>query len=407
MSAESRIVVLKFGGSVLESEDMLSRSAEAVEGFVRRGDRPVVVVSAMKGVTDSLIQLSRSVNPNISGRLMDEILSMGERTSARIFSAALEARGLKSVLVDPGSELWPIITDDRHLDANPIYDETERRVREKLLPLLEEGYVPVVCGFLGRTEGGEVTTIGRGGSDTTAILLGSCLRAREVVLVKDVETVFSSDPDMVEKPVPVSELDAEEAYMLASGGAKFLHAKALQYNREGVKIRLSSLAKVMYAGTVIDGGLVDLRVEVDSSPISMLTIVGWRGGEEELKEVGGEVRASGGRIVSASMDPKSLIVYVADGRDVLRGVHRVLVERGLGKAASIFKDLRMVVVKGAALETIPGMIQRVTQPLARESINIYGLVTIASSIRIFLHNRDVERAVKLIKQALMIGGDGG
>jgi len=205
-------IVIKFGGSVLQDEVTMKKAADMVSRVINNGLRPVIVVSALKGATDNLLSLSRKINPDTPNDILDQVLSMGERTSARLFTSAIISKGLKPTLVDPEFENWPIVTDENHLDANPIYDETERQVQRKIRPMLEAGEVPVVCGFLGKTRLGIMTTLGRGGSDTTAILLGSCLNSKEIVLVKDVEMIFSSDPDVVKNPVPLKELNSGKLF---------------------------------------------------------------------------------------------------------------------------------------------------------------------------------------------------
>ncbi|MDA4135221.1 MAG: hypothetical protein OK441_06600, partial [Thaumarchaeota archaeon] len=362
----------------------------------------VVVVSAMKGVTDELIALSKKVNPNMEPVLMDELLSTGEKTSARLMAGALASRRVDAVIVDPDTEYWPIVTDDRHLDANPIMDVTRQRVEELLIPLLKAGRVPVVCGFLGKTEGGKTTTMGRGGSDTTAVVLGNCLRAREVVLIKDVEGVYSSDPDKVSNPQFIEMLHGEEAEMLAAGGAKFLHVKALKYQGSGDRIRVTSLEK-LNAGTIIKGDLSETSLEIFPQGVSMITVVGLDSRKlESVSHLTRAVRDDGGSLLALSLEANSAIFYVAGGQNVLEEVHRVLVTESVGKAVSSFDALSMITVKGMALETEMGIVQRITQPLARSSINLYGIVTILSSIRIFVSSNQAEAALELIREALMV-----
>jgi aspartate kinase len=395
-------IVIKFGGSVLRDEETIEKAAEIIQEVYQNGLQPVVVVSAMKGATDDLLKLTKKISPKTSDDLMDQILSMGERTSARLFSVSLESKGLKPVVVDPEFENWPIITDERHLNANPLYKETEDAVQKKIVPLLNEGKIPVICGFLGKSRSGRLTTLGRGGSDTTGLLIGSCLKSIEIVLVKDVETVFSSDPDVVKNPVPLQTLDSEEAYLLSSGGAKFLHSKALSFNRSGVRIRIASLEDGGRAGTIIDGPALDLVVEVSPDPVTMITIIGEKVLDaDQIRELILGVTDAGGSILSLTLDAKSTILYVVHGSELADRLHKLVIGNRLGKALSLFENLRMVIIKGPALETEPGMIQRVTQPLARKNINVFGLVTISSSIRIFVSTNEADVAVTLLRSALL------
>jgi aspartate kinase len=401
LSLPSEIIVIKFGGSVLEDEKSMARAAALVNNAQRKGFGVVVVVSAMKGVTDRLLSMSKKLNPNASPRMLDDVLSVGERTSARLFATALAAYDIEAEVIDPDSRYWPIVTDSRHQDASPIVEETKRKSAELVLPLLREGKVPVICGFVGRAANGDVTTLGRGGSDTTAVLLGSSLGAKEVILIKDVEGVFSSDPDRVSDPRLVEELWGEEASLLASGGAKFLHSKALKYKSDNLKIRVTSIERVD-SGTVIHGELPDLQLEVHPEEVTMLTIVGVTSPRDCLTVVHEMIEASKATLLTMSFEATSILLYVAGGNNPLETIHNAMVGRGLGKAVSSYEGLTMIAVKGSGLETQPGLIQRVTQPLARAGVNVYGMVTISSSIRVFVSSEKAIEAAEMIKSALLV-----
>ncbi len=396
------IIVVKFGGSVLEDGEAIGKAARMIRDTQRRGVGVVVVVSAMKGVTDNLLSLSKGVNPDMEPSLLDELLSSGEKTSARLVAAALAGHSLSPLIVDPDTPDWPIITDDRHQDANPLMDVTREKARKSLLPAIGSGKIPVVCGFLGRTSSGKATTLGRGGSDTTAVVLGSCLGAKEVVLIKDVEGIYTSDPDKVRNPHFIESLNGEEAGMLAAGGAKFLHLKALRYQPPGLKIRVTSIEK-LEAGTVIEGDLPDTRADVTQVGVSMVTVVGLGSDQvDSIQKIARAIRQANADILALSVESASAIFYVSGGSDVLDGVHQALVRQDLGKAVSSFEGLAMISIKGKALETHPGIIQRVTQPLARSGINLYGVVTIHSSIRVFVTAEHSQKASRLIREAMMV-----
>jgi aspartate kinase len=394
-------VVVKFGGSVLENEKAVDQVASLIKETKAKGVGVVVVVSAMKGVTDQIMALSKKENPEIEPHLLDELLSSGEKTSARLVAAALASFGLQSVIVDPDTPYWPVITDERHLDANPLVEESRAKTQQLILPLLAAGKVPVVCGFLGKTVGGKTTTLGRGGSDTTAVLLGNCLGAKEVILVKDVEGVYSSDPDKVTNPQFIESLNGEEAEMLAAGGAKFLHVKALRYQSSGLRIRVTNLDR-LDSGTVIKGELSPVQVETLGEGVSMITFVGLNPEKtESIIRAAKAVREAHGDLLALSLEANAAIFYVGGGENVLESVHRVLVEDKIGKAVSEFPRLSMITVKGAALETERGVVQRITGPLAKASINVYGIVTILSSVRVFVSAENSEKAYSLVKEAMM------
>ncbi|MDW8023843.1 MAG: aspartate kinase, partial [Nitrososphaerota archaeon] len=218
-------VVVKFGGAELRCGESFRQAAEMVKAACFK--EVVVVVSAMEKTTDNLINHVRLIG-KIGDADYADIVSMGERISARMFSSTLKAAGLTSTYFDPQSPNWPIITDSNFLEAEPDLEETKRRVKAYIEPLLGS-CVPVVCGFVGRDKGERVTLLGRGGSDITATLLGNCLNADEVILVKNTEGVLSADPSLVPNAKPLREISVEEMFSLAQGGAKIVHPKALKY----------------------------------------------------------------------------------------------------------------------------------------------------------------------------------
>src|SRR3989339_355231 len=164
-----RKIVVKFGGSSLADHERLSKAVASVVNEAKRGTKIAVVVSAMGKTTDVLMSTAKNTsNGKLQKHELDDILSMGERTSVRIFSAALRNSGVDACYFDPMDSKWPIITDDSFQNANPIVKECEKNIKECILPLVEKGTIPVIAGFVGKTKDGKITTLGRGGSDTTA-----------------------------------------------------------------------------------------------------------------------------------------------------------------------------------------------------------------------------------------------
>jgi len=396
------IVVVKFGGSVLSDERSIDRAAQWIGSLQTKGVRPVVVVSALRGVTDDLLKTAQRLNPEAPPELMDEVLAMGERTSARLFSVALSRIGIQSVVVDPDSTVWPVITDDKHLDATPILSACRKKTVEGLRPLVMSGKVPVVAGYVGISESGRITTLGRGGSDTTAVLLANCLAADEVVLVKDVGGIHTADPHKAADTQVVEVMSSDEVMQLTLGGAKIVHPKALQYLRGDLRLRIGTLETLEQGGTIITpSGTPDLDVSVAADNVTMVTLIGKElGAPQKLSRIVGALEDSDARLISASIEENSLILYLQDNGKVVEKLHDTLVKEKLGKAISHFPSLSMVNVSGKMLETIPGIIHRVAQPLAAQAVNVYGLVTISSSVRVFVSSREALRASQLIRDGL-------
>src|SRR5437879_7403048 len=191
-----RLIIAKFGGSSLSNGKKITLAAESVAREYSKGNRLVVVVSAVGRTTDELLELTNH-GAGIVETDRDDILAMGERTSARIFAASLKSRGIQARYFDPSDRDWPIITDHDFSNANPLKNTSIQRIRKHVKPVVEDGIIPVIGGFIGRTRDGRITTLGRGGSDTTALLLATALEADEVVLATSARRILTGNPDLI------------------------------------------------------------------------------------------------------------------------------------------------------------------------------------------------------------------
>ncbi len=212
------LTVVKFGGTSVASSDLILKAAQRV-ARIKKDNDVIVVVSAMGHTTDELINLSNKITKNPRAREMDMLLTAGERISVALFTMALQRLNLKAISFT-GSQVG-IITDNRHTDARIIEIKGER-----LKNALNQGYIPVVCGFQGMSFEKEITTLGRGGSDTTAVALAAALNARKCIIYTDVDGVFTEDPNRFPGAKKIDKISYEEMLELASRGAKVLHPRA-------------------------------------------------------------------------------------------------------------------------------------------------------------------------------------
>jgi aspartate kinase len=401
-----KTVVVKFGGSSLRDKDRLSKSASLVAREVAKGSRVVVVVSAMGGMTDQLLNLINHDSSKTPDKTdSDDVLAMGERTSVRVFATALKALGVEAKYSDPADADWPIITDDNFSDANPILELCLQRVRENVVPILDLGTVPVIAGFVGRSNTGKVSTIGRGGSDTTAFIMAKGIGADEVVLVTDADGILSADPKLVPNARKLERIDVRTLIGLADSGTKFIHRKALRYKDPDIPVRVINQNKgdLEAEGTIITGG-ISTEVEVtweDKSEVMAVTIAGKGISEnpEILSEIVKEIRKHS-TLDGLSQNYNSLIFYVpqSSSNPVLGVVHDIIMKFGEAMAMAVQPHLAFLKVKGVGLEDTPGIIGRISSHLQANGINIYGMITIASSIIVFVSWDDKELALRLMKQ---------
>jgi len=405
----SKKIVVKFGGSSLADHERLSRAVAAVANEARKGTHIAVVVSAMGKTTDVLMSTAKnSSNGKLEKHELDDILSMGERTSVRIFSAALRTSGVESRYFDPIDEDWPIITDACFSNANPMRQECKNRIQQSVLPVVEKGIVPVIAGFIGRTTEGKVTTLGRGGSDTTAFILAEALSADEVVLVTDADGIMSADPKLIPNPKRLKEIDVSTLVGLADSGAKFIHSKALKYKPKSVNVRVinSAHGDLTKEGTVITGALAtELGAEIaHPNPVNEITIVGHRVSDNPkiITDLVTKTKAHT-ELLGLSMNTDSAILYVSAEKpnDTLFGeIHETLLQNPETQAMAVKKDLAFLKIRGVGLEETQGIIGKISEVLRLNGINISGILTITSSILLFVDWNQREKALDLVDKSL-------
>jgi aspartate kinase len=404
-----RKIVVKFGGSSLADHERLLKAVNAVINEAKKGTHIAVVVSAMGKTTDTLLTTAKNTsNGKLQKHELDDILSMGERTSVRIFAAALRNNGAPSRYFDPLDDDWPIITDAAFQNANPLLAECKSRIRKNVLSVVEKGTIPVIAGFVGRTKTGKITTLGRGGSDTTAFILAEALDADEIILVTNAEGIMSGDPKIIANPRKLPEIDVTTLVGLADSGAKFIHTKALKYKPKSINVRVISnkQADLNRDGTVITGALAtELDVEIaHPTPVAEITVVGQCISEKPqiiLKMV--ESAKTHSSLLGMSMNQNSIILYVAQEQSMeklINQIHQITVENPETIAMAVKKDLAFLKTSGVGLEETHGIIGKISEELRLNGLNISGILTITSSILLFVDWTEREKALTLIHNSL-------
>jgi len=390
------IYVLKMGGSVLTDPNQIKKTVEAIKRIYEENNSVVVIVSAMKGETNRLDDIANKLEVKDEADRA-EIISMGERVSARIMVSALRANGIDAELVDPMLPNWPIYSEGPYLDADIDMELTKKATDERIVPLLKEGKVPVVCGFIGVNREGKIQTLGRGGSDTTAIALGACLKAKEVVLFKDVGTAMSGDPKKAQNVKAIQELDADEALALSAGGSGLIHYKAFKY-LDGI-IRITSLEDGLSSGTIINPSN-GMGVSITDQSVSMITVIPSSESDDVLQSFNRALQAVNVKVYGIIYGNKAILAYVSSKEEIYGKVHDALVKEGVAKAVSVINGLSEITIKSLDLEGTPGYLSRVVSPLAENSINLYGVFTISSTIKIYVSSNRADEALTLIKGAM-------
>ena len=385
-------VVAKFGGTSVGDGNRVARAADSIAAAVEDGHEIAVVVSAMGGTTDRLLD---EMKFDASEQDRAEIVSMGERTSVRMLKGALEARGIDAVFLEPGREEWPIITDEY---GEVDVEETQRRA-QKVAESMSEGTVPVITGFLAEDHNGTITTLGRGGSDTTAVMLGNYMDADEVVIVTDVEGVMTGDPNVVEGARNVGEITVDELRSLSFRGAEVVAPSALTYKTRGFDVRVihHQHADLMTGGTNIEGEFQNL-IDLQERELACVTVAGRaiRNQPGVLASLAGALADEGINIETNSSGLDSITFYVdtEDAEQAETLLHEEVVEEEVLSSVTIETGIAVVRVSGGELEGQSGAVHKVLEPLADEHIYVHDVVTSATSVSIFVDWEDREAALE-------------
>ena len=403
------LIVAKFGGTSIGNGQRIRKAAQSIVNAYMEGKKVVVVVSAINKTTDDLVAIAdESIGKEVTEKQLAEILSMGERTSIRVFSSVLESLGVKSEYIDPSHDLWPVITDDNYGKAQIDFERTEEQA-QGLLGLLEQGIIPVVCGFLGRTENGEVTTLGRGGSDVTAFLLGHCLNADDVIIVTDVDGVMSTDPRKINEAEKLDYISVEEMRDLATHGAQVLHPHALRFKDPEIKAKIISFEKgdLSDPGTEIVGPFEDSMsksVCLHPEPISVVALVG----EDLLNQIGllakmttlvaeANINIYG---ISAGQNSITLFLDKCDADEAYHILHKLVIDEDSLSSISLGRDIAMLTMINPDFIETPGVITEITNPLKEAHINIVEISSSQTAIVLFINWEDGKVAYDLIKGVL-------
>lgn len=403
------IVVAKFGGTSIGDGKRIKKAARAVVKEYMLGKKVVVVVSAINKTTDNILEIvNKSIGDAITEKQMADIVSMGEITSVRVFSSTIESLGVKSEYIDPHMELWPVITDSNYLNAKIDFAETEIRSRE-ILKLLDQGVIPVICGFLGKDTEGNITTLGRGGSDITAFLMGHCLQAEEVIIVTDVGGVMSTDPNKLQSAKKLDKISVEEMRDLATHGAQVLHPHALRYKDPKINAKIIGFehGDLSAPGTEIMGPSKDKMLRsttLNNEPISVIAVVG----EEILTKVGilaeltKTLQDNNINIYGISTGQNSITLFIdksmADAAHEI--LHEVVVKSPDMSSLSLGREIAMISVNSQDFIDTPGIITKITAPLRQNKINIVEISSSQTSVVIFVDWNDGKRAYEMVRRVL-------
>jgi aspartate kinase len=390
-------IVAKFGGTSLKDGQRIDNAADSIEKAVNEGHEVAVVASAMGSTTDELLE---DINFEAEDEDRDEIVSMGERTSVRMLKAALEARGIDAEFYEPGKNGWPVRLDEEgDLDENYTTEKAEE-LTESL-----ESEVPVITGFLAEDKEGNVTTLGRGGSDTTAVMLGNYMDADRTVIVTDVEGVLTGNPEIVESTHNVGEISVDELRDLSFKGAEVVAPEALPYKTDDMDVNVVHFQNenLLESGTSIEGEFERI-INTDEKEFACLTIAGREIRLEPgiLAKLSTALEENGINIEAAStgMDSVSFFVEEKQADAANQALHDLVLEKEKISSVTVDDEIGVIRVAGGKLPDRPGVVRDIVDPLAEENINIHEIVTSASSVIMFVGYDVRDEALRIVQENL-------
>ena len=407
------LVVQKYGGSSLENADRIKRVAEHIVATHARGDDVVVVASAMGDTTDELTDLAEQVCEVPPPRELDMLLTAGERISNALMAMAIHSLGAHARSFT-GSQAG-MITTSKHGNAR-ILQVNPARLRSAL----DEGAVVLVAGFQGVSQDSrDVTTLGRGGSDTTAVALAAALGAHECEIYTDVDGVYSADPRIVHNATPLGQITYEEMLEMATCGAKVLHLRAVEYARRyDVPLRVRSSFNDN-PGTLVTGSMEDLPVEqaiitgvAHDRSEAKVTITGVpdlpgmaarifrvvADAEISIDMVLQNISVDGGRTDITFTLPRS------DGPTAVGALRQAQTEVGFDEVL-YDPEVGKVSLIGAGMRTHPGVTATFCEALAKAGVNIETMNTSQIRISVLCRVEQLDDAVRALHDAFELGGE--
>ena len=397
------IVVQKYGGSSVADADKISNVARRVAASFNKGNKVVVVVSAMGDTTDDLIELASRINPNPEPREMDLLLSTGEIVSSTLLAMALHAMGFSAVALS-GPQAG-ISTDSAFSRARITGVEPRRIVKE-----LDKGNIVIVAGFQGITPDNDIATLGRGGSDTTAVALAASLKARVCEIYTDVEGVYTADPRLVPEARKLDEIGYEEMLEMATSGARVMHHRSVELGQVfNVPILVAS-SMVEKPGTIIHGGknmeqrnkVRGIAHDMDVAKITVAGVPDRPGIAAAIFTPLARAGISVDTIVqNASANNITDLTFTIIKKDLSKAMEIIgPVAREIG-ARECLSDSKLgkVSIIGTGMQNNPGYAAKMFQTLYTQDINIQLITTSEIRITCILSEDKVKEAVKALHKA--------
>lgn len=406
------IIVQKFGGTSLADTDKIKNVAGAVIKEKKLGNDVIVVVSAMGHTTDNLIKLAHEISKHPSEREMDMLMSTGEQVSIALLTMAIHELGYKAVSMT-GAQVG-IITEDIHSKARILDIKTD-----KLMEEINQGKIIIVAGFQGITSDGEITTLGRGGSDTSAVAIAAKLKAERCDIYSDVEGIYTTDPRVVPTATKLKEISYEEMLELASLGANVLHPRAVETAKQfKVPMRLRSSFKLDDLGTLVIGveemeiykPVTGLACDKSQVRVVICDVPDRPGNASKLFTLLAEHELSVDMIIQSyarSTNNTNDIAFTINSDDLAKFIDMKPEMTKILNPSNIHidEDIAKISIVGAGMIDRPGIAAQMFDTLAKEGINIKMIATSEIKISCLVEKDNSKNAVQALCKSFGLQGD--
>lgn len=393
------IIVQKFGGTSVGSTERIAHVAKIIEA-ASKNSKVIVVVSAMSGETDRLIELSKSFSSSPNKREFDALISTGEKVSASLLAMALESEGISAKSY---SASQVSLKTTSQFSKAKILDIDKQRMQK----ILEEDNVPIITGFQGITEGGDVTTLGRGGSDTTAVAIAAAVDAKRCDIYTDVDGIYTTDPNLVPSAKKLEQISMEGMLELSGQGAKVIQIRAVEFaNKYRVPVRvLSSFSKG--TGTMInldDNNMEDAEIsgiafQKNQTKVTFTAVEDTPGIASKILGPLSDADIQVDVIVqNVGIEGKTDFTFTIDSdeKSLLDKVVPIIQESINYKDILIDNQIAKVSIVGVGIRSHTGVASKAFRALAEHNINIGMISTSEIKMTIVIAKNDLEKAVRVL-----------
>ena len=395
-----KIVVLKFGGSSVGTIEKIKRIAKIIRSYKKKNFKVIVISSAMGGVTNELIQKSRRISKNFSESEYDTLVSSGEQVACSLIAGRLIHEGLKS-------RSWlawqiPILTNGPHKNARISLID-----KKKILKYLKEGGTPIIAGFQGMNKDRRLTTIGRGGSDASAIMIANFFNVQRCIIYTDVEGIYTTDPNKLKKAKKIKVISYEEMLEMASLGAKVMQPVSIQdarLNKIDIEVKSSFVNKpgtlITKRSNIINNKIITgISSTLNDAKVSLIGVKDKPGVAASIFKPLSRKSINVDMVVQniSANGKETDLTFTIKSDDLNKTKKTILENKNINFRKLLFKKgVSKISIIGVGMVTTPGVTFRMFQALANKKINIQVISTSEIKISVLIDKKDINKALTVL-----------